>query len=381
MFPNLFDMNQKDFPSTAQKSIWHASLYMAPFKVVIPENTFGFDADVISSGEEDFYRFMQNMYYNMYNTPDIFYIPTAPYDDYMQNRKNKLIGRKKVESRHQTDAKECTLRSIFQQSIMFYQKFFYEIGCIGTPNRKYIHLSPEEYETVLANLEMPKIKGEQRKRISSLENLGIIVTQTDTDVVITSEHFPMMFIGLYVLCNSKKDKYTYMNYLRCDYSSINQSEPSLSDVQRLLPQNLSEIIDKFNAYFSQKNAKIKFKPLSATTLGSRWKVIYTIKGKSVFGFYADINYLNLSLYFNDSKYISEIASQLEAENTALYHWYCNRIQERLCKCPKNRLVLLGSIRRRICGLMNRLDIENPTNIDFENSLKVLNIFEQVKLIS
>ena len=113
--------NQKDFPSTAQKSIWHAYQFMSPFNEVVPMEFENDKKRYLVKGEKDFYNFITTLYLDIYNNPNKYYIPTIEYDKYM-------MGRKKDELPHKNDSKECSLRNKFQHSIKFYQDFFYELG-------------------------------------------------------------------------------------------------------------------------------------------------------------------------------------------------------------------------------------------------------------
>ena len=60
-----FNLNQKEFPGATHKSIWHAAVFMAPFREVIPPQVTGKEADELREGEKNLYQFMTDLYSDM----------------------------------------------------------------------------------------------------------------------------------------------------------------------------------------------------------------------------------------------------------------------------------------------------------------------------
>jgi hypothetical protein len=157
----------KEYKSSAQKSIWHSIMMLAQYQSVSIENNTEFIQEDYISGEKEFYSFMKALYTDMYENPAKYSVPTIPYDEYMQNRKPK----KGIEKEHYTDTKECNLRNTFQQAIQFYPKFFYELGLRTEEIRKSDYalvLSIEKYEELLQSLKWAHIWKENEYRYNTI---------------------------------------------------------------------------------------------------------------------------------------------------------------------------------------------------------------------
>ncbi len=72
-----------------------------------------------------------------------------------------------------------------------------------------------------------------------------------------------------------------------------------------------------------------------------------------------------------------MSSRLEEIDHDLFSWYSSKFPERLYRCPSNRWATFGETRRRICGLSNIAEIENPSEADLKNSIEVLKLFRQL----
>jgi hypothetical protein len=368
-------LNSED-KSSAEKSIWHSIMMLAPYQDVPIENNTEFNQKDYMSGEKEFYSFMKTLYTDMFENPAKYSIPTTDYDEYIQNRKPK----KDTEKQHYTDTKECNLRNTFQQAIQFYPKFFYELGLRAEKIRERDYalvLSMERYEEVIQSLEWKHICKENEHRYKAISSLGIETQQIEEKCYIISRNYPKMFLGLWILCSAPESKYKYMNFLRLDYKGYNRLIPDIEDIKETLSNEHRQIIDLLQLSLKDLNMKVKVKALRNITSGSRWKIEYALKGRNVFGFYGEPNYLMICIYFNDAKNISEMSAQLEKNDLRLFQWFCSKFPERLCKCPSNRCVTLGETKRRICGLSNRAEIENPNSEDVENSIRVLKIFRNI----
>jgi hypothetical protein len=116
-----FDTNQKEFPITTHKSIWHAAVFMAPFREVIPTQVTGRETDNLQEGEKNLYQFMTDLYSDMYDNPEAYYLPADEYDNFMKSREGKNLTDK-------DKLKESLLRNKFQRAIQFYQKLVLSRG-------------------------------------------------------------------------------------------------------------------------------------------------------------------------------------------------------------------------------------------------------------
>jgi hypothetical protein len=367
---------ENESKSSAEKSILHSIMMLAPYRDVPIEGNSEFDQKDYISGEKEFYSFMKALYIDMYHNPAKYSIPTTEYDEYMKNRKPK-IG---VEKAHYTDTKECNLRNRFQQSIQFYPRFFYELGLRTEKIRKSDYalvLSIDKYEEVVKSLDWTHIRKENIERYNAINALGIETVQSEDKYYIISKNYPKMFLGLWVLCSAPESKYKYMNYLRLDYKGYNRTVPDIEDIKETLSDDHRKVIDLLQLVLKDLKMKVKVKPLRNITSGSRWKVEYSLKGKNIFGFYGDPDYLMICIYFNNEKNISDMSEKLEKKDLRIFEWFCSKFPERLCKCPSNRAVTFGQAKRRICGLSNRAEVINPNSEDVENSIRVMQIFRNI----
>jgi hypothetical protein len=150
--------------------------------------------------------------------------------------------------------------------------------------------------------------------------------------------------------------------------------PDIDDVMLTMTDEHAKYVKLIEKSFECQKVKYKVKPLRNITSSYEWKIEYTLKGKSFFGFYAEPDYLTLCIYFNNAKNITEFSSKLESIDINIFNWFCSKFPERLCKCPNNRIVAFGDEKRRICGLSNRAEIINPNDKDVENSIFIMRMF-------
>ena len=363
--------------SSAQYSIRHAVEMLAGFQSVIPADTKDISSQDYKEGELQFYQYITGLYVNLYKNPKVYKIDSEKYDEYMaSNERKEKKGKFLVEKQHFQDSKESSLCNQFQQSISFYFKFLYELGCVSRIRMEdfSLEISKDSYRIACANTSMAKIRKDQKERIMILLNTGLGLRECGNSYIMTCEKYPKMFIGLVELCNAPDSKYKYMNYLRLDYKRIRQPIPEIADIMETLKEEMNGNINRLINALQDEKYKVKVKPLRNITSGFQWKVEFTVKGKSCLGFYADRSSYLVCIYFNKHENISAMASYLEGKDKELFQWFCDHIPERLCRCPNNRWVTLGSNRRRICGMSNRLDVVNPNAVDMKKCLKVLRIF-------
>ena len=95
--------------------------------------------------------------------------------------------------------------------------------------------------------------------------------------------------------------------------------------------------------------------------------------------YAEREYFMLCIYFNHFQNINEFTRTLYEEDQDLFQWFEKQFPERLCKCPNNRRVYLGSEPRRICGLSNRAEIVSPDDQDLDRAFYILRKFRNIDL--
>jgi hypothetical protein len=365
-------INNGEHGSSAQKSIWHSIKMLSPFEGV-SINDDAFDKDSILEGESDFYRFITELYQDMYNDPAKYSIPTVPYDEYMKNR----VVKRSAEKEHFTDAKECKLRNTFQQAIQFYPELFYKLGCAADEicNKDYaLVITKSNYTCVMESFSRSHVYKENTDRINAVLSRGLQIDEAGGKYYIKSANYPKMFLGLRVLCTAPESKYKYMNYLRLDYKGYYRSMPELDDIRLTMKEEHAGYVDLIYKSFAGQKIKYKVKPLRNITSSFEWKVDFTLNGKNIFGFYAEPDYLRICIYFSSAKNITELGEKLRLCNQELYDWFCSKFPERLCKCPNNRVVRFGDIKRRICGLSNRAEVENPNEQDISNCVSVINAF-------
>lgn len=378
------DFSVVENEGAARWSIRHSYYMLASYKPVSVQIEPEIPLEDCIEGQRQFYQFVNELYLAMYREPEKYRIDSEKYDCYMKsdeykNRKGKFM----VEKQHCQDSKESSLRNQFQQSIHFYFKFLYEMGCQGEidPERYCLRFDHKGYEAVVKDSNLPKIRKDQKERINLLYERELEFHDTEEEIIITCRNYPKMFLGLLVLCRAPENKYKYMNYLRLDYKRYGNPIPGYEDVIETLPLEKSWVIQSMMVTLKDLPYKIAMKPLRNINSDFQWKMEIKLKGKSCIGFYTDVGRLLLCIYFNDSKNITAMAESLQNTDTELFQWFCSHIPERLCKCPNNRWVVLGAERRRICGMSSRLDVSLPEKDDIEKCIKILCKFRNIELPS
>jgi len=354
-------------PTLVHRSIRHCLAMIAPFRPSLLSD---------SAGQRQLYDWFRALYQGMLENPEDYLVFPGPYEAYLAKNKQRLDAMRN-EKNHFSDARESTLRNTFQQAIQFYALFLYKAGCAAlqeecTPFQ--LSLLPDSYRQILRKME--KLHGAQHHpaRYEKLKNLGLQIEERDNRVYILLADHPQAMEGLSVLCQAAESKYKKMNYLRLDFSNAG-GIPSTQDALDSLPPEYRHAI-----HFMQEKAaalnlitKEKIRPMRGITSDFEWKIEYACKGKNIWGFYGDDQSLKICLYFNSPDKISRTADMLEKECPHLLSWYQDQFALRECKCRYNRAVHLCNIKKRICGLSNRMEILNPGEQDLENAGQILSL--------
>ena len=177
------------------------------------------------------------------------------------------------------------------------------------------------------------------------------------------------------LCKGGNSKFALTNFLRCDFRGLlNSHQPGFDDAVSILPDDSKKMAVEMDKFMRNMKCKISVQPLKNTTLHSQWKLFYAMEGKSVYSFHSDTNNLEAFAYFNHYGNVSRMGYLLKEESDRLYTWFYDRIPTRLCLCRNNKLVDIGGHKKRICGLMNRMDVMNPDSYDLKNLKRIIEIY-------
>ncbi|MBE5786601.1 MAG: hypothetical protein E7324_03580 [Clostridiales bacterium] len=350
--------------TSAHQSIRHCLSMLSPF---CPH------PDHDAEGQRQFYIFIRGIYEDMLADPEAYCVFPAPYEEYMLKNRKRL-EEMRGEKHHFSDSRESTLRNTFQQAIQFYAVFLWELGLSSLPEESApgrIVLSQETHAEILQKMDKRHGSAWNTRRYQLLEQRGLRREDTKNRVYYWMDGAPRMIEGLLTLCKAKENKYKFMNYLRLDFKNAG-SVPDMCDILSTLPDDSRDALT-----FLQKHAvpslKLtgKLRPLRGITSDFPWKMEFSCRGKNVWSFYADSGMLKICLYFGGPDRISALADELLASDPALFAWYQAGFRQRLCKCPYNRAVRLGNIKRRICGLSNRMEMDHPAPTDLEKACLIL----------
>lgn len=366
----IFDKNQKEFPSSTHKSIWHAAVFMAPYYKVVPTELTGKEADDLREGGKSLYSFMTDLYSEMYENPEKFYIPVEEYDNFMKGRsRNDLIDKEKQ--------KEGRLRNKFQQSIQFYQKLLFEIGARGNQEAGSYDICIDEsiMSDIIKVHKLSQIRGEQEKRLNALSDMGMQVSRSEFKLTFSNSKYPKMFTALSALCKAGNKSFAVTNFLRCDLRGLIKShKPGFQDSISILPDDFMKAAAEMYEFMRGLKCWIFVEPLKNTTLHSEWKVSFKFNGQLIYSFHSDAGTLKTFAYFNRHDNVSRMGYVLKEESEPLYKWFCDRVPVTACSCPNNKLVDIGGCKKRICGLMNRIDVINPDKSSLENLKRTIETY-------
>lgn len=356
----------------AQKSIKHCLDMIAPFEMPNQEKV---------DGNQHFYRFMVSLYRGMYQNPEGYLVFPSPYEEYARKRKEQR-PQKKIEKAHVSDSRESTLRNTFQQAIQFYASYFYHIGMRSRgieANSGALMIGKGEYADVLEQMERVHEAKYNPERYEVLSKLGLRIYEKGDVFHVAHATYERAMEGIEYLCKAPDSKYRWMNFLRLDFKNAYAPVPTVEDICRTLPARSTEAVKKLEDNLSGMKIKAKIKPLRGIVSDFKWKVEYAHKGKNICGFYADNESFLLCIYFNHFQNITDFAEALYGEDRELFQWFKRQFPERLCRCPNNRRVHFHDEPRRICGLSNRAEIENPDQDDMDSALYIIRKYRNIGL--
>lgn len=282
----------------SQKSILNVINMLVEYKEVEVNEIKEFDMKDILEGEKDFYLFMKELYIEMYNNPESYYIPLNKYDNYIHSKfRSKSI---KIKG---NDSKESKLRNTVRQSIEFYQKFFYEMALLSEfdKNEYSFIISKDNYSTLMEKLNFPNIKNKQADRINKIIDYGVEIKSFNENIVIKPLKYKKAFLGLWILTSIPSSRHKYVDYLRIDYKGIYKRALSINDVKDIASSNNKEIINLIYKKMKELKIKTKIKPLSSTVLGSTCKVYYLYNNKSILKYNVCNEYFKLTIIKTDEE--------------------------------------------------------------------------------
>ena len=236
-------------------------------------------------------------------------------------------------------------------------------------------ITKNKFNEIINKFKILKRDDNKFKRIDVLKSIGIDYKNINGNILFYNKKYPLMFYGISVLSKSKNVKYGYTGYLLCDYRSIDESfEFTFSDSVLVLNEKYKKTANEMNVLMEKIGAKLKIKPMRDTLLNSYWKLQYTKKGKAVYTMHIDIESMGNFLNFNNIENISKIGYFLKKGSNDLFNWFYENINTMECSCKNNRRVDIGGRKKRICGLMNRMQVSDPDNLDFERMKYVLELY-------
>jgi hypothetical protein len=357
----LVQSRETEHPSSSHKEIAYFRRYLSELVLYpdVPDRDEN-ETRLLHQGEKDYHSFMRDLYEDMYENAEAYSIPSGEYDKFMDGRSTDELSK---------SSREYRLRNRFKQSIRIYQRFLYGIGSEGAVRKitNHLVLDRPSFEKALRGVSrhVSQLKGEVMNRISALSRLGFVMDIGDEEVSVSNETYPAMFVGLSALCKSGNKAYHYTHFLRCDYRGLDRRhKPGIEDVLEIVPGEFRRVVHEIDKWMKEMGARVEIKALHHQPLCIPWKVSYKIRGKAALGFKADAENLDLYAYFNSHKNIVKVAAEIGKESDQLCKWFAEHIPERVCACKSNKLVHIGSTRKRICGLMNRLEIRNPDEAGF-----------------
>lgn len=212
----------------AQRSIKHCLDMIAPFEASDEQR---------KDGQVQFYEFMVSVYQGMYEKTEDYRVFPMPYEEYIIKRKQKAPQKKK-EKEHISDARESTLRNIFQQAIQFYALYFYNIvlKCKAIDEQSgVLIILKEDYADVLEQMNRIHKSKYNEERYEMLSRLDIQVNESEDTVQIVHEKYKRAMEGIVYLCNAPDSKYKWMNFLRLDYKNAYAPIPTVDDICKTLP--------------------------------------------------------------------------------------------------------------------------------------------------
>ncbi len=351
-----------------ERSIRHCLAMLAPCRPIATADA-RFTAEDYRAGQQAFHDRMAGLYRKMLADPEGWLVPVEPYERYAASHP------KRETAPHRGDSRESTLRNAFQQAISFYAEFLYELGCAadGLRDDGAMPIPIERYRAIVRKLARRPNDGRGPQRIERLQAEGLSLNREDGAALV---RWDRAMLGLRALCRAPEGKYRHMNCLRVDYPSSLRGAPTLTDALESLPGISRQRLQALLSAASALSLKPKIKPLRGIVSDCRWKVDFLLGGKCALGFTGDCDGLSVYVHFNAADNISRFAEAI-AGDPALLEWFRGCFPERLCSCPNNRRVNLGGEARRICGLANRAEIDDPDDADIRNAIRVFQKFRQL----
>ena len=214
---NLFDKNQKEFPSYIHRSIWSNGLLLVPPEISL-ENVKPEQKETYL----DLYRYKANMYADMYQNPEQYTIDTEGIKEaingklWHQAHLSARWNKQKDRSNKLNEIERTNLPHIICQQLLVY--------LISSDNEYFLNKIDFDKYFVTQSLKKCKYKINENDFLSILSRCGLSVTHKDDKVYFSNNKYPLMFAAivkwqkLLEPYRKGKEKYKYDSaFLHLDY--------------------------------------------------------------------------------------------------------------------------------------------------------------------
>ncbi|BCN31005.1 hypothetical protein [Anaeromicropila herbilytica] len=375
-----FIKEKRAFPTYVHKVIYLNALRQTPIERSLA-CTEGIDQEMVRSCQE-YYSFVMEMHSDMYEDPSAWGMNPGEYDEFLGDAKENGMKQK-------YPSKTKALRSKARNCIQPYQHLLLSLGKIGRLTNNALTLPNEEYYGIKKFFDVklnPKLKNllnvvPYQVRMNAFQRVGLIITESDDGVTITSNRYPNMLQAMTELARSSEYVETFggHNFHHTDFRQIfYRYTPKFDDVVQPLIDSHRDIIDQVHALAPELGL--------TSDCSTYWKVNYHYKGVHVMCIDTDDRFEHRSKLVNTVRvringamsdlplYLDKIKGQgVEFVNYFMRHLsYCTA-------CSTTHLGWKCEVfgrNVRVCGSPT-FQIINPSELDIEYIRKFVELRKEI----
>jgi len=356
---NLFDRNQKDFPSFVHRSIWTNGLLLVPPEVSL-ENIDAENKEIY----RELYRYKSDMFADMYNNPALYFIDTKGIQEAIggrQWRKARLSAqwnKNKAKLRKLDEIAQTNLPHFICRQLLDY--------LVNEGNAYFMSKADFDKFFVKQSLKKCNYTISESDFLSVLTRCGLSATHKDDRVYFSNEMYPLMFAAIAgwqkllepYRKGSKKYRYDSAFY-HLDYRFFSEdhnlnfenSTWYMNDEAIAYLSDINKILARRGKGFSKLDNTLRI------AIGFRFKGSVNGSGHLEFEHFHTYPTLTAKLFYSDSdeyrafeKRINQLPNADEIRATCI-KWVkrCNR-----CPCRPGRPASASGNTKYIFGLKMKL---------------------------
>lgn len=346
----MWKTDSVQFPALAQRVVHQAAINLIPLELSL--STMGDGDSALAESCTQFHHFMLAMLEDMVNNAGAYGLHPGELEAFLDGRAINAMKRREPK-------KTEKFLAVARGAADRYQLFLYFLGAVGEPTSMGMMLTEEAYGAVCKHSAVKKIPLETR--LAALKRVGLCFGCVQGGVLVSSERYPQMFVGMCALAKASQPPNHFGAFLfcLCEFRRIaGPYVPVYEDYMHPLDAQKRAVADAIHRYALSLGLRV-----SVTTY---WKINYLYKGKHVMCLETSGNTLRLRVDGGPREWYLE---QIHERGEGFIRYFLRHLNYCTACSPSHiggLTKVFGHTKRICCWPSLSFRIQNPGMDDLEN---------------